>query len=175
MLQEYKEDRIEADISKPPPDPATLADSKLPSRSDQKWAYLRDIKEFEKLKGCTVELPQLGGSFVQYPKDMDSAIEYAEKFLITEDRIEVMRLFHTAVQIGQKSSEYKGPVSQQGVILSGPIGVGKSVISYLLACSAYASDCILFYIVSFVVEKSFNFLQPLIQGIASSQDDNIGA
>ena len=136
--------------------PTTLTDSTLSSRSDQKWAYLQDIKEFEKLKGCTVELPQLGGSFVQYPKDMDAAI--AEKFLITEDRIKVMRLFHTAVQIGQKSSEYNGPVSQQGVFFSGPNGVGKSVISYLLACGAYVSDCILFYLVSFVVGKGFNFL-----------------
>ncbi len=67
-----------------------------------------------------------------------------KSIMLTPQRYQLLKEFAEAVHLGQR--DVKG-MPQSGMILSGPNGVGKTVESYLIACTAYANDSILVYIV----------------------------
>lgn len=97
----------------------------------------------EKSVNRAMELPVISDDL---PKELDDQ-ELAEgdllKILITPERATIIKEF--VAQLLRPNSQLTS--RRKGWILSGPNGQGKSVMSYLLACTAYANGCLLTYIV----------------------------
>jgi len=105
-------------------------------RNDPRWAFLRDDTLLSQRVGEFIELPDLPGHKPKLLKSKDW-----QNFLLTEQRLEIAKEVIGA--IGQ------GPLKEtrdNGLCLSGPQGVGKSALNYLLASIAYVRGWRLQYI-----------------------------
>lgn len=123
--------------------PELLLNPKLPKRDDPRFDTLRcvggHVDTFLKgLENTIIHLPDL----CLYPKGFDATI-LLDSTILTPQRLDILRHFAKLVHLGVPDREMK---SAQGIILSGPNGVGKSIISYMLACTAFVNGCILVYI-----------------------------
>jgi hypothetical protein len=109
--------------------------NKIPkSRKDVAFEYLRglerDLSPLEKQVGKFIPLPIFGGKESPYvPKDFDPK----ENFFFSEQRFEILK------EIIAESSA--------GLLFVGPHGVGKSSLTYFVACYAYMNSFPLIYIV----------------------------
>ena len=101
------------------------------------------MKELEKHVNKAIRLPQLGPTLPKELGSQTTADGMLEPILLTPHRIEVIKGFVNEM----KPSQNNVRVLEKGLILSGPNGQGKSILSYLLACTAYANNCVLAYIV----------------------------
>ena len=97
------------------------------------------MDELRKRIGHVIELPIFPRFF---PKGFDETI--AQRLLLTKERFDlVAEVFH-AVQLGSATyTRYSG----LGMILSGPNGASKTVVSYLLMSILYVNNAIVVYIV----------------------------
>jgi len=105
-------------------------------RHDSKWDYLRDDQLLAQRVGHFIELPDLPGD---KPKQLVS--EHWQKFLLTKQRLEIANELIGAIGHGPLKER-----SSNGLCLSGPQGVGKSALNYLLASIAYARGWYLQYL-----------------------------
>lgn len=116
----------------------------MPKRDDPNFKALRfttgeDPDQWlEDKKNQVIPLPDL----LDYPKDFNPN-EVLSSTLLTPERIEILRNFARKVHLGE--TYRKNDLPEMGIILSGPNGVGKSIMSYLLACTAFINGCILVY------------------------------
>ena len=101
------------------------------------------MKELEKHVNEAIVLPMLGPTLPKELETQASAEDMLQPILLTPQRVEVIKRFVNEMN----PSEYGIKVRGKGLILSGPNGQGKSILSYLLACTAYANNCMLVYIV----------------------------
>jgi len=117
----------------------------LPNRDDPRFTPLRCYDGnppshfLDDLENTFVPLPDL----LVYPKDFNPS-EALISTLLTPQRVEILRHFAQMVHLGEPHKANDRP--ELGIILSGPHGVGKSFMSYILACTAYVNGCILVYI-----------------------------
>ena len=105
------------------------------SRNDTDFLYLKglekDLSSLEKQIGKFIPLPVFGGKESPYvPKDFDPK----ENFFLSEQRFQILQ------EVIKKSSA--------GLLFVGPHGVGKSYLTYFIACYAWINRCPLIYIVS---------------------------
>ena len=98
------------------------------------------MKKLDEHINKTIVLPIIG-----MPKELEASkddIRFTQEILLTPQRIDIMKRFYKEAIVPKQH-----PRIGNGLILSGPNGQGKSILSYLLACTAYANDCVLVYIV----------------------------
>eukprot|EP01124_Arcella_intermedia_P019090 TRINITY_DN2622_c0_g1_i4.p1 TRINITY_DN2622_c0_g1~~TRINITY_DN2622_c0_g1_i4.p1 ORF type:complete len:613 (-),score=78.21 TRINITY_DN2622_c0_g1_i4:89-1927(-) len=106
-------------------------------RNDPKWNYLRSNEELKKRVGDFISLPLL--PIKSMPKGFQPA--NLTEFLLTRQRLQILDEVIEAVDKGKLASP-----SDNGLCLSGPHGVGKSGLNYLLASVAYVRGWFLQYI-----------------------------
>lgn len=106
------------------------------TRHDEKWNHLRNDEALKKKVGEFIELPDLPG-----PKPKGLTQEDISRFLLTKQRWEILSEVSEAIGTGPLRNDVNN-----GLCLSGPHGVGKSVINYLLASIAYVRGWFLQYI-----------------------------
>jgi hypothetical protein len=114
----------------------------LAPRDHEAFKWLKDMKELVKHANETVVLPMLGPTPPKELETQASAEGILQPILLTPQRVEVIQRFVNEMQLGQDDV----PIRGKGLILSVPNGQGKSILSYLLACTAYANNCVLVYI-----------------------------
>lgn len=139
--------------------------SNLASRDDPKWNWMRTLGT-KGVAGETVfgkvnqfvELPSLGDLF--FPKEFDSE-EQLKQVFITLERAEVLEIVWNTLHFGQENME--NVHTQSGMILSGPNGVGKTVLSYFIVATAYVNKAIVIYIVLIQFPSFFCFFIKLNQ------------
>jgi len=106
----------------------------------EKWSHLH-ASNLDKLKvGEFIKLPDLG----ERPKELGGPLQ---KMLLTQQRLDHIKEVAKELKFGQE--EFSGEPSERGRILSGPNGIGKTVLSYLTAAFAWANGAIILYIVCF--------------------------
>jgi hypothetical protein len=109
--------------------------NKVPeTRNDATFDYLRglekDLSRLEKNIGKFIPLPIFGGKESPHvPKDFDPK----ENFFLSEQRFQILK------EIVAESSA--------GLLFVGPHGVGKSSLTYFVACYAYMNSFPMIYIV----------------------------
>jgi len=101
------------------------------------------MTELEKHLNKSVKLPCLGTSYHRAFQPTNTDPNHLPPILLTRQRIDTIKRFYAEMKLDQDNIENGG----EGLILSGPNGLGKSVLSFLLACTAYANGCFLTYIV----------------------------
>eukprot|EP01124_Arcella_intermedia_P019091 TRINITY_DN2622_c0_g1_i5.p1 TRINITY_DN2622_c0_g1~~TRINITY_DN2622_c0_g1_i5.p1 ORF type:complete len:613 (-),score=64.14 TRINITY_DN2622_c0_g1_i5:81-1919(-) len=106
-------------------------------RDDPKWNHLRCNEELKNHVGRFIPLPQLPSKHL--PKGYQPAD--LNQFLLTKQRLQILNEVIDAVDKGERPS-----YSDNGLCLSGPHGVGKSGLNYLLASVAYVRGWFLQYI-----------------------------
>ena len=114
------------------------------SRDHPDFKVLTDMAELDKMVNKAISLPVLGD---ELPKELGMFHKDMSKvppILLTQQRVDIIKRFFKEVCMNQ--DHVKMEVAS-GLILSAPIGQGKSIMSYLLACAAYANNCVLLYIV----------------------------
>ena len=122
----------------------------VPPRNHESFAWLRDMKELDKHVNESIKLPRLGS---ELPKELRPLGDgFVPSILLTEQRVEIIKRFYNMMSI---SKDNMRNIGDGGLILSGPNGAGKSIMSYLLACTAYANNCILVYIVCMMIFLQF--------------------
>ena len=115
--------------------PTIVQLNKVPeSRKDIAFEYLRgidkDLSPLEKQVGKFIPLPIFGGKESPYvPKDFDPK----ENFFLSEQWFQILKEI-----IAETSA---------GLLFVGPHGVGKSSLTYFVACYAYMNCFPLIYIV----------------------------
>ena len=105
------------------------------------------------------------------PKDLQNQVSaengMLSPILITAERATIIKGFVENLRLPAGTRPDK---RRQGWILSRPHGQGKSILAYLLACAAYANNCLLTYI----VRVSFSaFFLALLCTLASETDTSI--
>ena len=113
--------------------------SQLPLRTDDRWNHLRSVEELRRRVGHIIELPNFPRHL---PKGFDRSV--AQRVLLTQERFDLVEKIFKAVQLGREASDECTGV---GMILSGPYGVSKTVVSYLLMSILYINNAIVVYIV----------------------------
>ena len=108
------------------------------------------MEELGKHVNETLVLPVLGPTLPKELETQASAEGIIQPILLTPQRVEVIKRFVNEMQVRRDSVSIPG----KGLILSGSFGQGKPILSYLLACTAYANNCVLVYIVH-QLESSF--------------------
>lgn len=101
------------------------------------------MEELEEHLDESVILPRIG---IAYHKELEPREEdpaHVPPILLTRQRIDTIKRFFNDMKLSKNDLEIAG----KGLILSGPNGQGKSVLSFLLACTAYANNCLLIYTV----------------------------
>lgn len=129
--------------------PSDFLEKNLPSRDDPKWNWMRvlgtegvrDESVFGKLNQY-VELPDLGHTF--YPAGIGPANKLKQIF-ITPQYAKVLESMWKTINIGHTDVENED--KEAGCILIGPEGIGKSVLCYLVVCTAYMNKAIVIYFV----------------------------
>jgi hypothetical protein len=119
----------------------------LVSRDDPKWNWLRNLGT-EGVAGETVfgkvhqyvELPYLGHEFL--PDNLGKRQRLKQVF-ITLHRAKILKTMWETLHLGVLN--VKSEDSQAGCILSGPYGIGKTMLSYLMVCAAYVNKAIIIY------------------------------
>jgi len=110
----------------------------------ERWSHLQ-ASNLNNLKvGDIIELPDLG----ERPKELggnEAGGEPLQKVLLTQQRLDHIKEVARELKFGQE--EFSGKPSERGRILSGPNGIGKTVLSYLTAAVAWANGAIVLYIV----------------------------
>jgi len=133
---------------------AAVEGLELPTRTDARWNHLRSLEELRKRVGHVIELPIFPGYF---PKGFNETI--AQRLLLTKERFDLVEEVFQSVQLGSLTyTRYSGV----GMILSGPNGVSKTVVSYLLMSILYVNNAIVVYIVRPLVVSSKCFIGLLI-------------
>lgn len=125
----------------------------MPSRNDPKFKIFHDINLLLQSENKVIDLPNFGTEFA---KDMN--VEKQKISILTPQRISILIKFMEMVNMGKPTDKN---YSQKGMIISGPNGVGKTFMTYLMACAAYANNCILVYIVCIKILYSINKLLSL--------------
>jgi len=109
------------------------------------WSHLQASSLGNLKVGDIVELPSLG----ERPKELgDIANEESplKRVLLTQDRLDHILLVSNQLALG--SEDYPTGEKYMGRILSGPNGVGKTVLSYLTTAIAWVNGAVVLYIVS---------------------------
>ena len=91
-------------------------------RSNKKWNHLRDDETLKKRIGEFIELPCVPGDFPKGVSEKDLS-----SFLLTQQRWKIVEEVTQAIGHGPLKTR-----TNNGLCLSGPHGVGKSAINYLL-------------------------------------------
>ena len=112
-------------------------------RDDPVFDWLRDMDLLEKHENETIKLPFIGS----LPKELSFGPDrrFVQPILLTKQRIDIIKRFYNQVKPGREEMMFEDAAN--GLILSGPNGQGKSILCYLLACAAYANNCVVTYIV----------------------------
>jgi len=101
------------------------------------------MTELEKHLNKSIKLPFLGGAAHKELEPSEEDPGHVPPILLTRQRIDTIKRFFNDMKLSKDNLQIMG----KGLILSGPNGQGKSVLSFLLACTAYANNCFLTYIV----------------------------
>ncbi len=125
----------------------------LDSRKDVNFEYLRGLEKnlspLEQKIGNFIPLPIFGGKESPYvPKDFDPK----ENFFLSQQRFEILKEVVTEISAG--------------LLFVGPHGVGKSSLTYFVACYAYLNSFPLIYIVCSPFDS--NFSQDVRFGVENS-------
>ena len=116
----------------------------------ERWSHLQ-ASNLDNLKvGDLIELPDLG----ERPKELGNERHKnpLKKVLMTKERLDHIKEVARELDFGKE--DYSENQGERGRILSGPNGIGKTVLSYQTAAFAWANGAIVLYIVSIA-----NFLQ----------------
>lgn len=118
------------------------------SRDDAKFNWLKRDKIISAAEVCKfVELPVFPPDC--YPKEFTSLI--ARNFFLTTQRAALVERIINELESTDENN------TEKGMVLSGPYGIGKTCISYLIACYAWVNKYPLIYIVRcfalFVIKK----------------------
>lgn len=113
------------------------------------WSHLH-AKNLKKLKaGQFIKVPILP----RIPKGITEGV--MKNLVLTPQRLELLHEFASTLHLGERDKHNKN--QECGMILSGPNGVGKSVESYLFACTAIVNQCLVIYIVGIPCSASLMF------------------
>lgn len=106
------------------------------SRDHVSFAWLKSLTEINDNKGKFVTLPILPGTT---PKGFNSSI--SNSFLLTMQRAELLLRVIKEFTVNSDAKD-------KGMVLCGPVGIGKSMFAYLMAAYAWVNKYPLIYIVS---------------------------
>jgi hypothetical protein len=119
--------------------PKEMTESVTQLRKDvqEKFPFLRNRDEMKHQIGKLISLPRLS----RIPKGFE---EYSStnSFLLTQQRFDLYK------EMDDFAKQTSDTGFSAGFVPSGPHGIGKSGIGYLLACYAFANNHLLIYIVS---------------------------
>jgi len=114
-------------------------------RDHPAFDLLKDMHLLEKHENKAIILPDITDGNLAKELTLGPDLRFVQPILLTKQRIDIIKRFYNQVQPGKEDFRFRQ--RGNGLILSGPNGQGKSILCYLLACAAYANNCVVTYIV----------------------------